>query len=42
MPKRKKERGRPMEHKYPPRIDATPSAVMAGRVARLTRRRGNP
>ena len=27
MPKRKKERGRPMEHKYPPRIDATAEEI---------------
>ena len=28
MPKReKKERGRPMEHPYPPRIDATPEEL---------------
>ena len=23
MPRKKKERGRPIEHRYPPRIDAT-------------------
>ena len=27
MPRRKKERGRPMERRYPPRIDATPEEV---------------
>ena len=27
MPRRKKERGRPMERKYPPRIDATPEQL---------------
>ena len=28
MPRRKKERGRPMERKYPPRIDATPEQLV--------------
>ena len=27
MPRRKKERGRPMERGYPPRIDATPETI---------------
>ena len=27
MPKRKAERGRPMERRYPPRIDATPDEI---------------
>ena len=27
MPRPKKERGRPMENKLPPRIDATPEAI---------------
>ena len=27
MPKRKKERGRPLERKYPPRIDATAEEI---------------
>ena len=27
MPRKKKERGRPMVTKYPPRIDATPEQV---------------
>ena len=28
MPKRKKERGRPMKRKYPPRMDATPEEML--------------
>ena len=28
MPRRKKERGRPLERKYPPRIDATPEQLV--------------
>ena len=28
MPRRKKERGRPMKRGYPPRIDATPEQVV--------------
>ena len=28
MPKRKKERGRPMKRPYPPRIDATPEQLV--------------
>ena len=28
MPKRKKERGRPMKRSYPPRIDATPEQLV--------------
>ena len=28
MPRRKKERGRPLKHKYPPRIDATPEELV--------------
>ena len=27
MPRRKKERGRPMERRYPPRIDAPPEEI---------------
>lgn len=27
MPRKKKERGRPMERSYPPRIDATPEEI---------------
>ena len=27
MPRPKKERGRPMERRYPPRIDATPEQI---------------
>ena len=27
MPRKKKEMGRPMERKYPPRIDATPEEI---------------
>ena len=27
MPRRKKERGRPVERGYPPRIDATPEEI---------------
>ena len=27
MPKRKKERGRPMKRPYPPRVDATPEEM---------------
>ena len=27
MPRHKKERGRPLERKYPPRIDATPEQI---------------
>ena len=27
MPRRKKERGRPLERKYPPRIDATAKEI---------------
>ena len=27
MPRRKKERGRPMRRKYPPRIDAAPEVI---------------
>ena len=27
MPRRKKERGRPLHRKYPPRIDATPEEI---------------
>ncbi len=27
MPRDKKERGRPMERRYPPRIDATPDEI---------------
>ena len=27
MPRKKKERGRPVERRYPPRIDATPEEI---------------
>ena len=27
MPRKKKERGRPMKRRYPPRIDATPERI---------------
>ena len=27
-PKRKKERGRPLEKRYPPRVDATPEEIV--------------
>ena len=32
MPKRKKERGRPMKRPYPPRLDARPEDMRGGLV----------